>query len=481
MIRCLCFRNFWIFLANMLTSSGSSDGSEYSIFDDWSDRFSVNQDIHYHSSRNLYKWLILLLYCLATFSLLFTHETLFGISDILCDLYSIERHQLVRSSDAFLVIQTIALLIGGFYASRYGLCQTMVVGSGISVMSTSIYFAATQKGGYPFFLVAVVINSLSHGLLQPLPPLIISKLFPEKQRIIATNIAITFGGTVGIAGALLIRVYIFSDPVTNIDINYVEKRLLLIVGGQTALAICIFTFVISFVRERRSSSFLQNLTPVSLERLSFSDSIKCVKLLMKSVNFHFSAHSMAVPAATIVIVPTILHALISQALPKHDTVNWLIFASILSQLPGVIVISIITDRSKRYKLTASCISLLAAAGWLCFSQTLQHSQKVIYLFVSYCMTTFFSASYPGIVIKVIHGITYPIPPYIAYTIVLMLRNIYIISLKFLTSWLIQNKYHHHTLWLLSGMFLFSFLLILLTRSHEKTSRDSSDQVSVSSR
>jgi len=258
-----------------------------------------------------------------------------------------------------------------------------------------------------------------------------SNWFGEKERTLATTLGTLMGimgsGTAFGIGPTLLDL---SDGDSGNNSTGSEWGMLLMLGGEATLATVLFTCTVAFFKDKpptapvfvapegamyngaagsTNDDFVDAPMPIMHEEHSFSHDLKAV---MKNFNFLLLMVAYSVGYAVLQSFVTLLDQII---VPKGYTEkDGSIFGItvIVSGILGALIIGVIVDYTKRYKVAMIVCGLLAALGFAGFSVVMmwRESNLMFYMAcISLAAVGMFSVPTVPLCLEMSVETTYPVP------------------------------------------------------------------------
>ena len=414
-----------------------------------------------------YRWVILSLYCSFMIISGFTTLLMYSIANITKKFYDIHDYQLTWSSNALFMIQMAFLLFSGLYAARYGLRQTMLVGSAMLSLSLIFVFFSVYRHSFALFILGVATGSLGYILVQPLCSLVSTVWFAENEQAMAINLAISFSPCLGSSLAFVMPITVFKDIKADNDMAFVKSQLQLIVGSLACCALLTFVLVLIYYADRPTfDETSSDAAQEPIDNPTFKEIISDLKVLLKSFNYHLAAHASSLPLAALQTMGITTNQLLFWKFATQEyIIGWFGCTSLWTSAIGSLIISKLADRKGQYKLYTIIPEVIALGSWLAFALMLFTGKGgLVPLILAMNIATFFAGPCCGTVIEMIMIITHPISPSTAVSPVFLLSNFWSMCFVFIVGWLFEQQDHFTSLWLVAGMLGLSLLLVFLTKT-----------------
>ncbi|XP_047126140.1 heme transporter FLVCR2 [Hydra vulgaris] len=410
----------------------------------------------------LYKrrWLVLLSYCTLTTAVTTTSTSFPAISNILEEFYQVKPFaiHMLLGMYAFLVV--LFNLPSSYLLHKFELAFVMKMSGTLNLIGGVIRYFSYSHNGYYFLLTGNFFSGLSLAALLFLTPKLAVNWFAKNEigRVIGVCVGFDmFSAALG---------FLHSTNVVENTKNYNNTKagirslvLHQLIMGCVAFfltLICVKSFPVNppsyeaeQLRKNKSKKLIKKqileckLDKSSLKKNKNEDNqhsfIESIKKLYKLRNFVLIVHIIAVSASLEYSFGAILNNVLIGLFPgKEKDIGLVGFTSIILGFIANVIVGVILDKTKNFKLATKVIFLLSIcflAMWTCFLE-LYHS--FVAISISYCCFIMTSTSYYSVAYTHMVSETHPISPEISCMVLMVASTSYVIAVVFLSSLLLEH-------------------------------------------
>eukprot|EP00276_Gloeochaete_wittrockiana_P010279 CAMPEP_0184649642 /NCGR_PEP_ID=MMETSP0308-20130426/7038_1 /TAXON_ID=38269 /ORGANISM="Gloeochaete witrockiana, Strain SAG 46.84" /LENGTH=585 /DNA_ID=CAMNT_0027082521 /DNA_START=98 /DNA_END=1855 /DNA_ORIENTATION=+ len=342
----------------------------------------------------------------------------------------------------FLVINALLSLSAPPLLAAYGLKRMVILGALFNTIGAWVKYGGYSPSSYWALLMGQMIASIAQPIFNSTPTLVAARWFPEKQRMMATGI----GGLAILVGYL--GAYILSPAVVS-SASDVPTLLLI-----EALIITACSLALVLVRERPPTP------PSVLADVPRPTTLAGIKVAIRTPGFVVLTAAFGVWLGAFTTFISLINQLI---LPNGYSTNesGQVGALVLSMgIVGIIVVSLLVDRSRAYKTYLIACFVASAACLLWFALTIEpnHTHSLLA-----CAPFLGMSSLPLLPLSLEMGVEllYPASESIAVAVLLCVGQIFSVAFIFAVDVLeVHAKSANAAVWTLFAAVSIALVLVV---------------------
>ncbi|EFC38354.1 predicted protein [Naegleria gruberi] len=401
----------------------------------------------------------------------------------------------------YMILNIPASITGSFLTKKFGLRFGMILVAWLNFIGGCIRCLGYKKGNETFFWIAFggqIFCALAQPLALNSATLLAFNWFGEKERTVVSVVSVLmaiFGGGASFAiGPSLLTA-------GSTDMSGSEFGMLTFLGAQVLIATMNLLLVVVFFKANpptppillKSSKSEETIASINSEPAMEDESsrkndetlslidigtkqtfFEGVKSIITDIHFINLALAFTFVNSVFSSFASILNQVIqSKGYTPFDGSKFNIIMMVCSVI-GSIVMGILFDKTKRYKLIAMMSSLLATFGFACFA-TVMIWNRSDFLFgmglFSHLFIGLFAIPTLPLIAQMIADVTFPVLPSTSAALAggfgTVCAGIYLIIINFIQEYVSNETSSIVILWMDVGMMLMCFIMLSLFRGKFK--------------
>ena len=378
-----------------------------------------------------------------------------AVNTIASEYYGVHSTSIEWLSNMIFLMYAVLCVPLTFIINRFGVKPILVLAAFCDVASALLNYIGHDCSKFRFLVIGQMFNGFALSCILQMPAKVAASWFRDKERATATSISV-MSVLVGVAvGYLHPALTIKPGASTNADI----KRFFFIVMIET-IAILVVTL---FYQEAPPTA--PSASAHVREELPFTDALW---LLIKNKNYILLSTTFCIVIGLSIAISVLLDPIVSSYFPKETVgIGTMGFSNYVSTIPSFIAVGKILDKYRKYRTTASILTVGSCILWTTFVVVLTESNTFIAVYVIFVILGLFMQPFQSVGIEQAAEMTYPVSEEISTVVMVMLADGFGFIIVLVFGFIIQAGYVKAVAYAIGCLYFIAFVLTLCTTTELK--------------
>ncbi|XP_059176363.1 heme transporter FLVCR2-like [Physella acuta] len=356
------------------------------------------------------RWLMLLLFCLYSFSNAFQWIHLNIIANVVVEFYneSLSANEYQRNSAidwlsiVYMLIYIILIIPATWFLDKKGLRLSCIFGSFLNALGAWLKCASVSPDRFWLVMTAQTICAISQLWVLGIPARFAAVWFGPNEVSTATSLGV-FGNQIGIAVGFLIPPMLVH---TSKDRDTMETDFYIMFYINAAFASFVFVLILLFLRDKPPLP-PSRAQQMAVDVAAHEEYFKSLFRMLKNKGFVYLAIAYGIITGSFYTISTLLNAIMLHYFKNEEENTGRIgMTIILTGVLGAIIAGIWLDKTKTFKATTIGIYIFSLAGAVAFTFTLDQ-EAVWIVFITAGTLGFFMTGYLPVGFEFAAELTFP--------------------------------------------------------------------------